>query len=200
MLHCSYSQFLSSKYLIYEGELSVAMCDMCQLCWAIAIQSSTFSMNYAIFLNLTFGFDFLIFSLFRPSPQLQNTQAVHLWLSVAEVGVPIEELPLVAISGVHQDNNLGEDPSGVPLQVLEGNGEWAPVITETIPGWDSCELDFKWNIMTWFQHLKFIIRNINFLLQIVWLTFMSQIVIFGKESLLTSESKQLVRSLSIAVS
>ena len=49
---------------------------------------------------------------------------MHLKLSAAEVGVPAEELPLVAISGVHLDNNLGWDPSGVRplLQVLEGNG------------------------------------------------------------------------------
>ena len=61
---------------------------------------------------------------FRPSPQLLHTQAVHLKLSAAEVGVPAEELPLVAISGVHLDNNLGWDPSGVRplLQVLGGNG------------------------------------------------------------------------------
>jgi len=60
----------------------------------------------------------------RPSPQLLHTQAVHLKLSAAEVGVPAEELPLVAISGVHHDNNLGWDPSGVRplLQVLGGNG------------------------------------------------------------------------------
>jgi len=61
----------------------------------------------------------------RPSPQLQHTQAVHLWLSVvAEVGLLIEEeLPLAVISGLHQDHNLGEGLSGVGLLVLEGNGE-----------------------------------------------------------------------------
>ena len=74
--------------------------------------------------NIIFGLDFLIRVFFRRSPQLLHTQAVHLKLSAAEVGVPAEELPLVAISGVHLDNNLGWDPSGVRplLQVLGGNG------------------------------------------------------------------------------